>query len=147
MIEIIPNRFQIFEFLNLLRDEDKAEISALGDIDFKSDLIELFENNNKYSYFLLSDSKPLAIGGAKTTNNPKTAIVWMLCTNELNKNKVKFYKYVKNKIKFFKNEFDILYNFIYKSNFSSLKWLKKCGFIEYELKNKDYKLFYQNIKL
>lgn len=143
MIEAQLDDKLLDEFLNTLRKEDKIEIDALADKNLKKDLFEISKDKNGYFYFLLSNNqKPLALGGAKQMKNPKIAKVWMLCTDELEKNKVHFYKYVKNKIEFLKTKFDVLYNFIYKSNFSSLVWLKKCGFKELTLTNSDYKLFY-----
>lgn len=143
MIEAKLSDKLLDEFLNTLRKEDKKEIEAFENSAFQKDLLEISKNNEGYFYFLLSKSqKPLALGGAKPMNNPRIAKVWMLCTDELDKNRVQFYRYVTNKIEFFKSKFDVLYNFIYKSNFASLVWLKKCGFEEIALEDKDFRLFY-----
>ena len=49
--------------------------------------------------------------------------------------------YVKNKLECFKDDYDFLFNFIYKSNFEFLKWLKKADF-EIVDNNENLKLFY-----
>lgn len=143
MKEAKLNKEHLDKFLSDLRTEDKLEVEVMNCADFSDELFKASKDKNGFFYFLLTnDNKPLALGGAKQLKNPKIAKVWMLCTNELNSNKIEFYKYVQNKIEFLKIKFDVLYNFIYKSNFSSLNWLKKCGFSELSLKCMDYKLFY-----
>lgn len=144
MIELEFSEENLNTFLLNLCAEDKVEIDALSNISFKDELFKLCLNNkNKYTYFLADDEKqPLALGGAYVIDDTKSARVWLLSTNFLNKNKKSVYGYVLNKIDFFKTEFDFLYNYIFKSNFSSLKWLKKCGFKIVDLKNPEYKFFY-----
>lgn len=143
MIEAKPNYKLLKQFLATLRNEDKEEICALGCQNFEYDLFEFLDNNPKYTYFLLSkNKKPLALGGAKEASIPYVAKVWLLTTNELKNNKLELYRYVKDKIELFKTKYDVLYNFIYKTNFNSLKWLKRAGFSELSLENQDYKLFY-----
>ncbi len=143
MMEAEPNYKLLKQFLATLRREDKEETQALGCQNFEYDLFDYLDNKPEYTYFLLSkNKKPLALGGAKETGIPYVAKVWLLTTNELKNNKLELYKYVKNKIELFKTKYDVLYNFIYKTNFNSLKWLKKAGFSELSLENRDYKLFY-----
>jgi hypothetical protein len=143
MIEIEPDVKFLEEFLLALRPEDKEEINAVSSCDFKNEFFKICLERDKYTYILKSDNKkPLAIGGAKQTKIKKVARVWLLTTNEFNFSKKKLYKYVIEKIELFKQDFDVLYNFIYKTNFKSLKWLKKCAFREREIGIQDYKLFY-----
>lgn len=144
MKEIILNDYNLNNFILNLREQDKLEINALSNISFKDELFNLcFNNDNKYIYFLGDDdNNPLALGGAYLENNLKSAKVWLLATSFLKYNKKSVYKYIFEKVTFFKNEFDFLYNYIFKSNFSSLNLLEKCGFKIVDLKNPDYKFFY-----
>lgn len=144
MIEIEVNKDNLEKFINNLRLEDKEElIDALGK-NYKAKFIEK-TLNIKGIYFLADKNKtPVAIGGVLETLNPdkKIGIVWLLVTKDVDKHKKFLYKYVKNKIVLFQKEFDILFNYIYKTNFNALKWLKKCDFIEKNTSRDDYKLFY-----
>ena len=56
------------------------------------------------------------------------ACVWLLTTNEFINNKLKLAKEISKQIELASNKFEILYNFIYCSNFQAKKWLKKLGF-------------------
>jgi len=142
MREVLANENFLENFLFNLRCEDKSEIIALNHNNFKEELFEICLNNQFETYFLASDiNLPLAIGGVYQIDN-NIGRVWLLCTTFVNDEKKAVFKYVKNKIEMFKNKYDILFNFIYKSNFSALKWLKACGFKVLELKNSDFKLFY-----
>lgn len=144
MIELELNEKNLNAFLLNLRAEDKSEIDTLTNISFKKELFELCLNKkNKNIYFIADDeNNPLALGGAYVVNDLNVARVWLLSTIFLNDNKKSAYRYVLDKINFFKTEFDFLYNYIFKSNFSSLRWLKKCGFKIIDLKNPEYKFFY-----
>lgn len=144
MIETKLTKEKLFEFLADLRDEDKLELDEFLKTNSFDDFLKDCFNKNNLLYFLTTDkNEPLALGGAyKIEKN--VAKVWLLVTNKYFKHKIALFKYVKNKISKFKNEFDILYNFIFKSNFSSLVWLKKCGFSVLNLNISDYKLFYFN---
>lgn len=144
MIEVKPTKKLLFEFVNDLREPDLLEFKQV----YKDNSLEEFYNvcldNNHYTYFLLTDDfKPLALGGAYCTDyNKSIARVWLLSSNQIKNNRINLYKYIKEKIIFFKNEYKLLYNFIFKTNFGSLNWLKTYGFNVLDINNKDYKLFY-----
>lgn len=130
-------------FLNDVRWCDKQEILSLDGDGFEKELFSVCFDNSFETYFLSTDDeKPLALGGAYSKKHDNTAKVWLLCTNKLISNKKDVYKYVKNKIRIFQSKYDFLYNFIYKTNFNSLNWLKACGFKVLDLKNPDFKMFY-----
>lgn len=144
MIKVELSEKILDELICNLRKEDKHELIQL----FPSSLDEFyntcFEKEHRVYCLVTNESFPLAIGGAYPILNKqyKTAQVWLLTSDKLYENKIALYKYVIELIKEFKKEYDILFNFIYKSNFSSLKWLKALGFKVVDLKNQDYKLFY-----
>ena len=144
MQEVEINKKYLDEFVKNLRKEDKEEIlECYGD-----NLTEFFEIclNKKYkTYFLLADdNKPLALGGVFDVagNLEKEARIWFLMTDNKNFNKLAFSRYIKNKILNFQKDYDLLFNYIYKSNFSALKWLIPLGFKVIDINMSDYKLFY-----
>lgn len=147
MIEIEINKENLIKFIDDLKPSDKEELEYF----YKEDCCEKFikivlENDNKHTYFLADENyNPVALGGALRVDSKRNiGQVWLLSTNKINKHKVFLYSYIKKKIAFFKEEYNILFNYIYKSNFSALKWLKKCGFGVKVLDDKNYKLFYFN---
>lgn len=144
MIEKQINRKYLKTFLNNLRKEDFEEVCVFDTDDLIQEILNVANNPINETYFLMTnENNPLAIGGACSVQNSKykTAKVWLLVTNELSSSKKSLLKYVLNKANSFKNKYDILFNFIYKSNYNSLKWLKKAGFKVLNFNN-DYKLFY-----
>lgn len=143
MIEVEVTNKYLREFLSNIRQEDKLEIDFSKHECFEKELFDVCFDKTYDTYFLsTNDGKPLVLGGAYLVNNSKTARVWLLATDYLESEKKSVYGYVKNKIELFKDKYDILYNFIYKTNFNSLKWLKKCGFKVFDLKDSNFKLFY-----
>jgi len=58
----------------------------------------------------------------------KIACVWLLTTKYVSQNKMTLMKELKNQISFADKKYDLMYNFIYKSNFEAKNWLKKLGF-------------------
>ncbi|MBE7708063.1 MAG: DUF2833 domain-containing protein [Cyanobacteria bacterium SIG27] len=145
MIEKKINHNCLCSFLNNLRKEDYEELAVIKSFNFVDEILNVSENPINQTYFLTSDNdKPLAMGGACLIeiDEYKIAKVWLLSTSEIEFYKKDLYKYVLEKLEILKTKYDILFNFIYKSNFSSLKWLKRAGFKVFDLDNSDYKLFY-----
>ena len=128
-----------------MRSEDKSELEYFFKSNTKEKFIDICLDDKNDTYILGLDNKtPLAIGGVYThyIEDYKFGQVWLLCANAYQKRKLCLYKYIFEKIKTFLCEYDILFNFIYKTNFSAITWLKKMGFSFVELNNKDFRLFY-----
>lgn len=145
MKNTIPNENNLKLFLKDIKKEDKLELIHTYGEDFENIFIKTILEDIKDSdiYFLTHNFKPVAIGGAvKLKENPDVAQVWLLCTNNIQNHKLYLYKYIKSKIELFKKKYSILFNYIYKSNFSALLWLKKYGFKSIDLENEDFKFFY-----
>ena len=143
MKEIEVSCYNLNRFFDDIRSQDLDELNFIFKTNIKENFLRICLEN-KDTYFLADDlSFPLAIGGIKIIPVKKILVgqVWFLCTNHMFNHKLAVLKYVKNKIIEFKKECDILFNFIYKSNFDFLKWLKRVGFKDLEF-NKDFKLFY-----
>lgn len=145
MIEEKLTKIYLDEFIKNLRYQDKLELENCNVLKNLDEFYRICLDENNETYFLLTKKRePLALGGVYELANKKfkTGKVWLLTTNEISKYKIAFYKYISAKIEKFKNNYDILFNFIYKSNFASLDLLKKCNFNVVELNNSDFKLFY-----
>ena len=138
MNEIKINRHNLNLFINNIRDEDLEELIYFLGNDYKNKFIDFVLNNQKGTYFLEHNSMPSCIGGIYNDNFGGQ--VWLLCSKDYDK---KFlFTYIKEKINVFKKNNSYLYNYIYKSNFKALKWLKKFGFKVINSNNKNIKLFY-----
>lgn len=144
MIEIEKNKKNLEEFLKNIRKEDKEELEIFYGKNYKKDFIDVCMNKKYETYFLADKNlNPVAIGGVvQHKSNLKLGQIWLLTTDKVRENKFFLFKYVKNKIKKFKTKFDVLFNYIYKSNFKILLWLNLFDFESVELKNKDFKFFY-----
>lgn len=133
---------EILKFLQNLREEDKMEFDEYLKTNTLDDFFDSCFDKAGITYYVVTDNnKPLALGGAYLEKE-NVARIWLLVTNEVIKNKISLFKYIKYKINEFKNNFDFLYNFIFKSNFSSLSWLERLGFSSIDLEIDDYKMFY-----
>ena len=142
LIEITPENLK--KLLKCLRAEDKEELKQTFGKNFREKFTKISLQANEKYFLSDEDDNPLAIGGVEPYPAGKFKIgqVWLISSIYFTDNKLKLAKFIKNKIEDFKKRNDILFNIIHKSNFTALKWLKRCGFKVMNLKNKDYKLFY-----
>lgn len=143
MIEIELNEKNLLLFLKNIRQEDKKELEYFFKENLEQNFIKICLKNPETYFVADKNLQPIAIGGVKEikNNNHTFGQVWLLCTNEYKKNKISLYKYIKSKIDNFKTRFDFLFNYIYKTNFDALLWLKKCGFVSCDC-SEQFKLFY-----
>lgn len=133
MIKKMTDENEIFFVLDNLRKEDKEELQALyGDNWYSSTLVDIKDKEVLVLYGNVEkkNNVPIAIGGFSTLFEESTEIacVWMLASKYIRKNGVLFLKELKNQIEIAEKKYKIMYNFIYKSNKSAKKWLKKVGF-------------------
>lgn len=135
------NKENLEKFLLNLRNEDFEELKIF----LKNNTIDNFINiclKNKSNTDFLADNnnKAVALGGIKPENKD-TGQIWLLCSKDWFKHKIELYKIIKNRIELFKKDYLVLYNYIYKSNFKALIWLKKFGF-KHKKVNSEFKIFY-----
>jgi len=143
MIEISITHKNLTNFIKNIRLEDKLELEYVFKNNLEDNFIDSIYKCDEI-YFLADNNRtPIAIGGVENRfcDDLKLGQVWLLTTKDYYKNRFYLYKYVLDKIKDFKTRYDILFNFIYKSNYPALTWLNKAGFMEYDL-SADFKLFY-----
>lgn len=142
MIEIEINEENLKKFTKDIRKEDKEELAFHFGEKFEKKFIKIAKNT-KNTYFVADKNKnPLAIGGFEKFKNSNTFQVWLLCTDKLKNNKKELFKYIKTRLKPYKEKSFVLFNYIYKSNFKSLDFIKNLGFEVVDLKNENFKLFY-----
>ena len=138
MNEIELNNTNLKKFVENLRKQDKEELKYFLGNNYKNKFITFILNNKTDTYFLSYNLQPACIGGA--FKDKCGAQVWLLCTDNYDR---KFLlKYLINKINLFKDKYGYLYNYIYKSNFKFLKFLKKQGFKVINTNNPNVKMFY-----
>ena len=133
MLKKVENDAEILFILNNLRKEDEQELIALYGDNWKEETLANLKNKDFYVLYGKcnnSDIKPIAMGDfcRLFPQDNSIACVWLLTTKFIYKNKSLFWK---NLIRMFKQnclKYDIMYNFIYKSNVQAKKWLKKIGF-------------------
>ncbi len=142
MIELLINRKNLNKFLNDIRKSDRDELFYHFGKKLRKKFIQTVKNT-KNTYFIGSDSgKPLALGGFHKNNDDDVFLAWLLCTNEAKNNKYELYKYIKAKVDKYKEKCSFMFNYIYKSNYDSLKLLSALGFSIVDLTCEDFKLFY-----
>jgi len=137
------------KFIEIIRPEDKEELVYFYKEKYKEFFLKIVLQNKDKTY-LIADAfnNPVSIGGVveKNYENKKCGQIWLIGTIYQKKNKIFLFKVIKEKmLKYFK-EYDVLFNFIYKTNFTSDIWLKKFNFKFKKTKNIDFKLFYLNTR-
>ena len=133
MLKKCCSDYEYIFVLNNLRDEDKIELYALFGSKWYQQTIDNLKNKSFLVFYgkdFENNSVPIAIGGFHSINKgyPKIACVWLLTTIYIYKNKLSFFKMLKSQFKKNNKKYQIMYNFIYKSNYMAKSWLKKFGF-------------------
>ena len=133
MIKKYIDESEIIFILENLREEDKQELIALyGDNWFYRTLQDLKYRKFYilYGYDYELNVVPIAMGGfCECFESDKSVVCcWLLSSVYIYKNKILFFKSLKEQMKDAENKYKIMYNFIHKTNFSAKKWLKNLGF-------------------
>ncbi|MBQ8886276.1 MAG: hypothetical protein IJY61_01065 [Candidatus Gastranaerophilales bacterium] len=124
----------VHQILKNIRDEDKQELMALFSEEWYLKTIESFKNKEFLVLYGFDDKKlkvPIAIGGIDEVidKHNRVASVWFLSTKWIKNNKRLLFSTLKNQILLAEKDYDILFNFIYKSNLKLKSWLEKLGFV------------------
>ena len=131
MLKKIDNNDEIV--LDNLRLEDKKELAALWGDNWKALALNNVQDKNglvlygkNYSNVLV----PIAIGGFYDLSDKTSSIacVWLLSSIFVYNNKHLLMKILRKEILKASKKYNILYNYIYKSNLEAKKWLRKLGF-------------------
>ncbi len=132
MIKLCDNFKDILFILDNLREEDAEELKALWgknwrNISFSN--IKKSQVNILYGKNEINSIVPIAMGGFQIINlSPSVACVWLISSKYINLNKKLLMKNLKEQINQASKKYNIMYNYIYKSNLSAKKWLKELGF-------------------
>jgi hypothetical protein len=133
MLKVSENEAEALFVLNDLRDEDKCELKALYGRNWKKKTLLSIKDKKfyvLYGYNKEKQSVPVAIGDFCQIfpEDSSVACVWLLTSKNIYRNKLLF---LREFIPLFKRrslEYDIMFNFIYKSNIQAKRWLQKFGF-------------------
>ena len=158
MIKYMSEISEIEFILSNLRDEDKEELENLFGNNWYNKTIESLKDEKfliLYGQGNAAGRVPVAMGGFYdvkkeiATENCKIACVWLLTSKYVSKNKTALMRVLRNQLYANSSKYDIMYNFIYKSNHGAKLWLKKLGFNfdnpnpeKIQLK-KDFEFFYR----
>lgn len=128
MLKKDKNLKDINFILDNLRQEDYQEIVAVWGENWRETFIKNTINTD--FVILVKNNTPIAMGGFTCIdkNYPEIACVWLICSKYVKNNKKLLFSVIKNLLKNKSSKFKIMYNHIYKSNFSAKKWLKRLGF-------------------
>lgn len=110
-----------------MRDCDKNEVYIASGMNPYDALVYSCNVSDECNIILI-DGIPLAVYG-KVTDDDNNAVVWLVGTNEINNNKKSFYHITLKQIKKYLKKHDVLYNYVYRENSTSINWLKKVGAI------------------
>lgn len=148
------NKKDIEFILKNLRNEDIEELKALWGNDWYMQVNLNLKDKNFYILYgkdKENNEIPIAMGGFSELfeKNAKIACVWLLSSKFISQNKNLLMKTLRIEIEKAEKIYDIMYNYIYKSNFEAKNWLKKLGFnfnnpYPENLKlKKDFEFFYK----
>ncbi len=150
--EVLKNEIEYI--LDNLRDEDMQEVQALWKENWRKNIYNSLKSEEVIILYGRGCKKakiPIAMGGFKELfeKNSNIACVWMLTGKEASLNKIKVLKTLKQAIKQADEKYDLMYNYIYKSNHTAKKWLSMLGFCFNNPKpaglkiEKDFEFFYK----
>ena len=154
MIKYVSEIKEIEYILTNLRDEDREELENLFGSNWYQSTVESLKNVKFLILYGLGNGNilvPIAMGGFYEVQNKDCSIacVWLLSSKFVSKNKTALMRVLRNQLYENSSKYDILYNFIYKSNYEAKLWLKKLGFCfdnpnpeNVKLKN-DFEFFYK----
>ena len=143
--------------LDNLRQEDLEEVKAVWQDNWRDNVLKSLENTQ----VLVLEGKdkdnnivPVAMGGfyeqpEKTAN---IACVWMLSTDFVKYNKLLLTKALKISVSKAEEKYDLMYNYIFKSNKQAKNWLYKLGFSfssinsDKNFYNENFEFFYKFVK-
>ena len=132
-----------------LRKPDQIEVKVTGKTPEEA-INDGFTNPNAKIYTGVDkNSTPVFIfGSVRCPHDENAGVVWMLGSDELDKNARSFLKISKQWIDEISKDYNYVYNLVHKDNTKSIRWLKWSGFTVDTSRtyNKDGEDFYLLIK-
>lgn len=109
-----------------LRHEDIREIEAATDLDPKESLMSSLSLPGEVWVAYLGEPSPIRIPFAAF--GVSNGLVWLLCTNEVQKARIEVFKVARQFIRRWLTEYGRLENAAYVENHLHLSWIKALGF-------------------
>jgi hypothetical protein len=117
----------IIYILNNLKKEDELEMIEEFGANYKEILKFECINSDEIQVIVDMNDLPIALFGCRKINN-NTAEVCLLVTDEFSKHFIYFIKQAKIYLNNWLETYSRLENYVYKTNKSTIKWLKLLGF-------------------
>ncbi len=133
MLRKVIGEYEKKFILNNIREEDKEELTALFGQNWYKETLAVLKNNDffvLYGFDEYENEIPVAMGGYYDFNEPEMQIacVLIISSSFVYRNKLLFLTTIKSKLQEISGKYKIMYNYIYKKNYSAKRWLKKLGF-------------------
>ncbi len=133
MLKQVSDIKEITYILDHIRENDKEELKALYGKNWYKKTLKILSDEKFLVLYGINDNNeivPVSIGGCcgVLDKTPKTGCIWLLSTYYTVKNKTILVKVIKEQVEKAKQEYDIIYNYIYKTNVQIKSLLKKLGF-------------------
>ena len=112
-----------------IREVDVEEVKATIGLDINDGLMASYLTSDETFTMVADDSDLLGMFGISKTADPMISVVWMLCTERLQKYSKTFIKLSKQWVIEQNKKHSILMNYVDARNITSIKWLKHLGFV------------------
>ena len=131
-----------------LRQGDVQEIFASSGSNPAQALVRAYLCSQKHCYSLMLDGEVVGMFGVNEINR-NVGTPWLMGSDDLTKYKIEFYRLSKEYLSTFMDEYNVLFNYVDKRNWQSIRWLKGLGFQFTKLVSEygyEKKPFYEFIK-
>ncbi len=137
-----------YQLSKTLRQQDVQEVFASSGSNPAQALVKAYMCSNKHCYSLMLDGEVVGMFGINEINR-NVGTPWLMGSDDLTKHKIEFYKLSKSYLSTFMERYNVLFNYVDKRNWQSIRWLKNLGF-QFTKEIADYgyekKPFYEFIK-
>ena len=131
-----------------LRQGDVQEIFASSGSNPVQALVKAYLCSSTHCYSLMLDGEVVGMFGIHEINR-NVGTPWLMGSDDLTKYKIEFYRLSKEYLNTFMDEYNVLFNYVDKRNWQSIRWLKGLGFQFTKLVSEygyEKKPFYEFIK-
>lgn len=110
-----------------LREEDRREIGGMTGYNFLQEIRLCVSSSAQCWCCLYGDQVLAAFGVIPTNPMERQGIVWMLASKYTKEHKLYTGRWTRRGIQALLKDWDFLYNFVDKGNYSTIKWLRWMG--------------------
>lgn len=121
-------REDIEELADHLREEDKLEVFCSHGYGPRQALTYSFETSKECNSIISDDEKVIGMFGIGVTPDNKSAVPWLLASDELSKIAKQFLPESKAWVDRVVEPYDNVFNYVHAANKKSMRWLKWLGF-------------------